>query len=187
MIFNSIVIFYMVTYFSFSFCESFPQVLSLEDINVRLRHIASNTYLNVVKNSEGTYLLSTKSKASLVDPDVDFSLYFFTSAEAGETKLGLIKHQETGMYIGMAPNNEIQLSFGSFEEPLELNVADNRFFNIHKIDQFFAFSFLSGIDVRHNYYLAVDEDNTPFFKKVPRLSNNYPADIFFTIEVMEEN
>ena len=54
-------------------CAPFPEVSDAVHVNVRLRNLATDSYLSV---GEGTYHLGTKRVVSTADPDGE--LFYFT-------------------------------------------------------------------------------------------------------------
>ncbi|KAJ9573535.1 hypothetical protein L9F63_027703 [Diploptera punctata] len=173
---------------------SFPEVTDANLLNVRMKNVANQVYLCIRKDKQGKPILSTKTLHSEVDPDVDFSLYYYTSAEAGETKMVLPVHQNTKFCFSMTPSKEIQISSlvrksdgneldGELEDPMHFERADNRFFYIWKSGDNYA---LEAMDGEHRYYfLSLDDSNRIELKEVPDL--NYPEETLFRIDEIHIN
>ncbi|KAJ4427647.1 hypothetical protein ANN_25295 [Periplaneta americana] len=104
--------------------DMFPNLRNPEHANVRLKNVGRQVYLCVKKDGKGNSVLGTKTIDQTIDPDVDFSLYYYTSAEAGETKMVLPVHQTTFICLSMTADKKLEKSYlnmGKSERNAELH------------------------------------------------------------------
>ncbi|XP_069677013.1 uncharacterized protein [Periplaneta americana] len=119
--------------------KTFPQVAFTDRQEARLKNVQRDVYLCVTGGDAG-YQVSTKTLQAdnLADPELLFSLYYFTDAEAEETKMVLPVHHSTNVCLSMDENKMFQLSslreqaapyeVIPLEDPSRLMTADERFF-----------------------------------------------------------
>ncbi|KAJ9593055.1 hypothetical protein L9F63_027702 [Diploptera punctata] len=166
---------------------SFPDIEHPTEMNIRMKNVARQVYLAVKTDDQHKHTLTTKTLNSEVDPEVDFSLYFYTSAESGETKLVLPVHQSTKVCFSMSDKmikissllhkmdtNELD---EEYEDPLDFTKADNRFFYIKKSGDYYALEAMDGVN--KNYFLSLNESNMLELKEVT--DSNYPDEVLFSI------
>ncbi|KDR11625.1 uncharacterized protein LOC110836894 [Zootermopsis nevadensis] len=172
----------------------FPSLKDPEHANVRLKNVGRQVYLCVTQDDTGNPVLGTKTLNESVDPDVDFSLYYYTSAESGETKMVLPVHQATKACLSMTPDKKLQISSlkdmalldtneleGVLEDPLSFTKADSRFFYIKTSGSNVALEAMNG--VHYNNFLLVNESNTLDIQE--HNNSNYPEEVLFSVEDLD--
>ncbi|PSN41130.1 hypothetical protein C0J52_16285 [Blattella germanica] len=144
----------------------FPSLTNPTHVDVRFKNVQSDVYLCVKTDEMGKHTLATKTLSSSTDPEVDFSLYYYTSAEAGETKMVLPVHQATNVCFSMTLEKELQISSlisssdgneleGPREDPLKFSQADNRFFYIKKSGEEYALEAMN-VDFSLYFYTSAE-------------------------------
>ncbi|PSN41129.1 hypothetical protein C0J52_16284 [Blattella germanica] len=75
----------------------FPSLKNPEHVSARLKNVAHEVYICVKTDEAGKNTLSTKTRNLDLDsdPELEFSLYYYTSAEANETKMVIPVHEAT--------------------------------------------------------------------------------------------
>nr|AGM32807.1 hypothetical protein [Coptotermes formosanus] len=172
----------------------FPSLKDPEHANVRLKNVGRQVYLCVTQDGTGNPVLGTKTLNEAVDPDVDFSLYYYTSAEVGETKMVLPVHQATKVCLSMTSDKKLQMSSlrempvlevneleGVLEDPLRFTKADNRFFYIKTSGSNVALEAMNG--VHSNNFLSVNESNKLDIQE--HNNTNYPEEVLFSVEDLD--
>ncbi|XP_069702278.1 uncharacterized protein [Periplaneta americana] len=173
----------------------FPNLRNPEHANVRLKNVGRQVYLCVKKDGKGNSVLGTKTIDQTIDPDVDFSLYYYTSAEAGETKMVLPVHQTTFICLSMTADKKLEKSSlrdmsvnanemdGMIEDPMRFTTADSRFFYIKTLGSDCALEAMNGVHGQH--YLSVNEMNELDIQE--HNNTNFPEELLFSIEDLDSN
>ncbi|PNF15044.1 hypothetical protein B7P43_G16817 [Cryptotermes secundus] len=173
----------------------FPSLKDPEHANVRIKNIGQQVYLCVTQDATGHPVLGTKTLNNIVDPDVDFSLYYYTSAEAWETKMVLPVHQATKVCLSMTADKKLQMSSlrdmaavlnsneleGVLEDPLRFTKADSRFFYIKTSGSNVALEAMNGL--HSNHFLIINESNKLDIQE--HHNTNYPEEALFSVEDLD--
>ncbi|PSN41127.1 hypothetical protein C0J52_16287 [Blattella germanica] len=141
---------YFLMCVSMSLSMEFPILRSSEKLNVRLQNLANKSYLSVMKNDNGELKLNFKHPLTDQDPEVVFTLYFYTAAESAETKFIFLVHAATSSCMNVTSENNIQMiplkntTDGVMEDPMKFTMADSRFLHISTSGTYYALNFLIG-------------------------------------------
>jgi hypothetical protein len=137
-----------------------------------------------------------KTLSEDIDPDVDFSLYYYTSAEVGETEMVLPVHQATRVCLSMTSDKKLQISSlreiavldvkeleDVLVDPLRFTKADSRFFYIKSSGSNVALEAMNG--AHSNNFLSVNEENQLHIQEHD--NSNYPEEILFFVDDLDNN
>ncbi|KAJ9573534.1 hypothetical protein L9F63_009098 [Diploptera punctata] len=172
----------------------FPSVKNPERITARLKNLEQQVYVCVTTDDVGKNKLGTKTRNLdlLSDPELEFTLYFFTSAEANNTKMVLPVHESTKCCLSMSPEKNLELTtlregdsssneVDTLEDPNKITQADSRFFYVKSSGTNIALEAMNGTDA--NYYLAVSEKNQVVIEE--STDSNYPENILFSLDTFQ--
>ncbi|KDR14017.1 hypothetical protein L798_11676 [Zootermopsis nevadensis] len=91
--------------------KSFPELVFTDRHEARLKNAGQNVYLCVTQGDEGHRLTTKTLQAdSLSDPELVFSLFYYTDAEADETKMVLPVHHSTNVCLSMDDDKTLKIS-----------------------------------------------------------------------------
>ncbi|XP_069702281.1 uncharacterized protein [Periplaneta americana] len=177
---------------------TFPMVRNPQKDDVRVKNVARQVYLCVKKDESGANVMGTKTLSDTVDSELDFSLYYYTTAEEAETKLVLLVHQSTNICLSFTRDKKLQQSElrnsteadmnavdGMEEDPLRITKADSRFFYFKTSGSNCAFEVMNGFMEDYNYFLCVTESNTLDVKK--HENSNFSEDLLFCVEHLDDS
>ncbi|XP_021930260.1 uncharacterized protein LOC110834916 [Zootermopsis nevadensis] len=149
--------------------KSFPELVFTDRHEARLKNAGQNVYLCVTQGDEGHRLTTKTLQAdSLSDPELVFSLFYYTDAEADETKMVLPVHHSTNVCLSMDDDKTLKISslrelplltneVVPVEDPERLTIADNRFFYLKTSGSLVALEAMNGL--HRDQFLALTSSN----------------------------
>ncbi|XP_069702276.1 uncharacterized protein [Periplaneta americana] len=150
----------------------FPSIKNPQRVNARLKNVGKLVYICVKTDDTGNHFLDTKTRSldSVSDPELDFALYYYKSADPNNTKAVLPVHIATATCLRMTAERELTITtlkdmdintnnMAPLENPPSLTQADDRFFFQKTSGSNVAFEATNGND--KNYFLCINDSNKP--------------------------